>query len=108
VLAPLWRAFVQNLTRLSRWSLWTSLDRANLRLSARPGLGITFTKEVEGRYRKCVFLDADTLVVANSDELFDREQFSAVPVAGWFDCFNSGVFLFKICTLILHLRIKLP
>ena len=41
-----------------------------------------------------MFLDADTLVLANSDELFEREEFSASPDAGWPDCFNSGVFVF--------------
>ena len=46
-------------------------------------------------YSKCVFLDADTLLVQNSDELFDREEFSAAPDAGWPDCFNSGVFVFR-------------
>ena len=33
-------------------------------------------------------------VVQNCDELFDREEFSAAPDAGWPDCFNSGVFVF--------------
>ena len=33
-------------------------------------------------------------VIQNSDELFDREEFSAAPDAGWPDCFNSGVFVF--------------
>ena len=46
-------------------------------------------------YDKCVFLDADTLVIKNSDELFDKEEFSAAPDAGWPDCFNSGVFVFR-------------
>ena len=46
-------------------------------------------------YSKCVFLDADTLMIQNSDELFDREEFSAAPDAGWPDCFNSGVFVFR-------------
>jgi hypothetical protein len=31
----------------------------------------------------------------NCDELFDRDEFSAAPDAGWPDCFNSGVFVFK-------------
>jgi alpha-N-acetylglucosamine transferase len=31
-----------------------------------------------------VFLDADTLVLSNCDELFDREEFSAAPDAGQF------------------------
>ena len=36
-----------------------------------------------------------TQVLRNCDELFDREEFSAAPDAGWPDCFNSGVFVFK-------------
>lgn len=34
-------------------------------------------------------------VLQNIDELFDREELSAAPDAGWPDCFNSGVFVFK-------------
>jgi len=33
-------------------------------------------------------------VLENIDELFDREELSAAPDAGWPDCFNSGVFVF--------------
>lgn len=33
-------------------------------------------------------------VLANCDELFDREEFSAAPDPGWPDCFNSGVFVY--------------
>jgi len=72
-------------------------DSANLAVLARPELGITFTKLhcwTLTDYQKCVFLDADTLVVRNCDELFDREELSASPDAGWPDCFNSGVFVF--------------
>jgi len=47
------------------------------------------------QYTKCVFLDADTLIIQNCDELFDREELSAAPDAGWPDCFNSGVFVFR-------------
>lgn len=75
-----------------------SLDQANLKLLDRPDLGITFTKIhcwTLTQYSKCVFLDADTLVLTNCDELFDREEFSAAPDAGWPDCFNSGVFVFQ-------------
>merc|ERR1712058_141786 len=74
-----------------------SLDLANLTLLDRTELGITFTKIrcwTLTKFTKCVFLDADTLVLQNSDELFDREEFSAAPDAGWPDCFNSGVFVF--------------
>ena len=31
----------------------------------------------------------------DSDDLFDREELSAAPDAGWPDCFNSGVFVFR-------------
>ncbi|XP_015126146.1 fibrous sheath CABYR-binding protein isoform X2 [Diachasma alloeum] len=74
-----------------------SRDEANLALLARPELGITFTKLHCWRltqYERCVFVDADTLVVRNCDELFDREELSAAPDVGWPDCFNSGVFVF--------------
>lgn len=73
-------------------------DRAHLALLGRPELGVTFTKLhcwTLIRYRKCVFLDADTLVLCNVDELFDREELSAAPDPGWPDCFNSGVFVFR-------------
>ncbi|XP_054710054.1 glycogenin-1-like isoform X2 [Uloborus diversus] len=75
-----------------------SKDEANLTLLTRPELGVTFTKFHCWRltqFQKCVFLDADILVVQNCDELFDREELSAVPDVGWPDCFNSGVFVFQ-------------
>ncbi|XP_008552140.1 cell surface glycoprotein 1 isoform X2 [Microplitis demolitor] len=75
-----------------------SRDESNLALLARPELGITFTKLHCWRltqYEKCVFVDADTLVIRNCDELFEREELSAAPDVGWPDCFNSGVFVFK-------------
>lgn len=34
-------------------------------------------------------------MVRNSDELFERDEFSAAPDVGWPDCFNSGVFVFR-------------
>ncbi|XP_068626214.1 uncharacterized protein [Battus philenor] len=73
-------------------------DAAHLALLQRPELGITFTKIHcwnLTQYEKCVFLDADTLVVQNCDELFEREELSAAPDVGWPDCFNSGVFVYK-------------
>jgi len=73
-------------------------DVQNLTLLDRPELGITFTKLwcwTLTQYTKCVFLDADTLVIQNCDELFDREELSASPDVGWPDCFNSGVFVFR-------------
>ncbi|XP_021960471.1 glycogenin-1 isoform X2 [Folsomia candida] len=75
-----------------------SQDAANLALLTRPELGITFTKLHCWKlvqFSKCVFLDADTLILQNCDELFDRSEFSASPDVGWPDCFNSGVFVFK-------------
>ncbi|GJQ67512.1 hypothetical protein Trydic_g5144 [Trypoxylus dichotomus] len=79
-------------------NLFDSKDEANLRLLKRPELGVTFTKLHCWRltqFEKCVFLDADVLVLANSDELFEREEFSAAPDVGWPDCFNSGVFVYR-------------
>ncbi|XP_037866894.1 uncharacterized protein LOC101741984 isoform X2 [Bombyx mori] len=75
-----------------------SRDAAHLALLQRPELGITFTKIHcwnLTQYEKCVFLDADILVIQNCDELFEREELSAAPDVGWPDCFNSGVFVFK-------------
>ncbi|CAH1980526.1 unnamed protein product [Acanthoscelides obtectus] len=74
-----------------------SKDETNLKLLKRPELGITFTKLHCWRltqYEKCVFLDADTLVLENCDELFERDELSAAPDVGWPDCFNSGVFVY--------------
>jgi len=40
-------------------------------------------------------LDSDIVVLKNIDDLFEREEFSAAPDAGWPDCFNSGVFVYR-------------
>lgn len=75
-----------------------SKDETNLALLKRPELGVTFTKIHCWKlteFEKCVFLDADTLVVRNCDELFEREELSAAPDVGWPDCFNTGVFVYK-------------
>ena len=79
-------------------SLMDSGDATRLALMARPELGITFTKLqcwTLTHYTKCVFMDADTLVVENIDDLFAREELSAAPDVGWPDMFNTGVFVFK-------------
>uniref|UniRef100_A0A3B1K174 glycogenin glucosyltransferase n=1 Tax=Astyanax mexicanus TaxID=7994 RepID=A0A3B1K174_ASTMX len=73
-------------------------DKAHLALMKRPDLGVTFTKLhcwTLTHYSKCVFMDADTLVVCNVDDLFERDELSAAPDPGWPDCFNSGVFVFR-------------
>lgn len=78
--------------------LLSSADYVNLQLLGRPDLHVTFTKLHcwnLTQYTKCVFLDADTLVLQNVDELFEKEELSAAPDPGWPDCFNSGVFVFK-------------
>lgn len=73
-------------------------DTAHLAMMKRSDLGVTFTKLhcwTLTQYSKCVFLDADTLVVSNIDELFEKEELSAAPDPGWPDCFNSGVFVYR-------------
>ncbi|KAM9180419.1 LOW QUALITY PROTEIN: glycogenin-2 [Dugong dugon] len=75
-----------------------SADYIHLAFLKRPELGVTLTKLhcwTLTHYSKCVFLDADTLVLSNIDELFDRGELSAAPDPGWPDCFNSGVFVFQ-------------
>lgn len=79
-------------------NLLDSNDELNLALLNRPDLGVTFTKFHCWRltqFTKCVFLDADCLVLKNVDDLFEREEFSAAADVGWPDCFNSGVFVYK-------------
>ncbi|XP_051873459.1 glycogenin-1a isoform X2 [Pristis pectinata] len=75
-----------------------SKDSAHLAMIKRPELGVTFTKLhcwALTQYSKCIFMDADTLVLCNIDELFDREELSAAPDPGWPDCFNTGVFVYR-------------
>ncbi|XP_013921804.1 PREDICTED: glycogenin-1-like [Thamnophis sirtalis] len=75
-----------------------SNDLVHLTLLKRLELGVTFTKLhcwTLTQYSKCVFMDADTLVLCNVDELFERQELSAAPDSGWPDCFNSGVFVFQ-------------
>uniref|UniRef100_A0A1I7TF78 glycogenin glucosyltransferase n=1 Tax=Caenorhabditis tropicalis TaxID=1561998 RepID=A0A1I7TF78_9PELO len=78
--------------------VFNSNDSENLALIGRPDLGVTFTKLHCWRliqYSKAVFLDADTMIIQNADELFDRPDFSAAADIGWPDMFNSGVFVFS-------------
>jgi len=92
------KARLSELCILRQVNVMDSGDSTRLAILARPELGITFTKLhcwTLTEFSKCVFLDADTLVVRNCDELFDREELSAAPDAGWPDCFNSGVFVYK-------------
>ena len=73
-------------------------DVEHLTLLNRPELGVTFTKIycwLLTQYSKCVFLDSDFLVLKNIDDLFEREELSAAPDAGWPDCFNSGLFVYR-------------
>uniref|UniRef100_A0A2K5LXJ1 Glycogenin 1 n=1 Tax=Cercocebus atys TaxID=9531 RepID=A0A2K5LXJ1_CERAT len=47
------------------------------------------------QYSKCVSMDADTLVLGNIDDLFEREEISAGPDPRWPDYFNSEVFIYQ-------------
>jgi len=73
-----------------------SVNHDNLALLGRPELDISYTKFNVWRltqFSKVVFMDADTMVLQNIDDLFERPEFSAAPDVGWPDCFNSGVFV---------------
>ncbi|CAF0964528.1 unnamed protein product [Rotaria magnacalcarata] len=64
-----------------------SNDTKHLSLLSRPELGITFTKIncwLLEQYSKCVFLDSDCVVLRQIDDLFEREELSAVPDAETF------------------------
>ncbi|KAL3894144.1 MAG: hypothetical protein SGCHY_005444, partial [Lobulomycetales sp.] len=79
-----------------------SQDQENLQLLGREELDVTFTKlhcwNLD-EYDLVTFLDADTLIVQNIDDIFDHVHgdsvFAAAPDIGWPDCFNSGVFVLK-------------
>uniref|UniRef100_A0A2K6PHF1 Glycogenin 1 n=1 Tax=Rhinopithecus roxellana TaxID=61622 RepID=A0A2K6PHF1_RHIRO len=63
----------------------------------RPELAIMLTKLhcwLLTQYSKCISMDADTLVLGNIDDLFEREL-SAGPDPRWPDCFNSKVFIYQ-------------
>ncbi|KAG5452300.1 Glycogenin-1 [Clonorchis sinensis] len=73
-------------------------DRSYVERFGRSELLITFTKIrcwSLVQFEKCVYLDADTIVLHNCDELFEREELTAVPDPSWPDCFNTGVFVFR-------------
>nr|CAH8838113.1 unnamed protein product [Trichobilharzia regenti] len=73
-------------------------DWNNPFLGNRKELTATFTKICAWslvEFDKAVFMDADTLVLDNIDELFDRPELSAAPDTLWPDCFNAGVFVLK-------------
>uniref|UniRef100_A0AC35UDC9 GYG1 n=1 Tax=Rhabditophanes sp. KR3021 TaxID=114890 RepID=A0AC35UDC9_9BILA len=98
VSAPIKHQLGRVFNEVSVVNVLDSNDTVNLALIERPDLGITFTKLHCWRltqYEKAVFLDADTLVLQNADELFEKPEFSAASDIGWPDCFNSGVFVFK-------------
>jgi len=94
---PVLTALRQHFNLVQEVSLIDSEDVVRLALINRPELGVTLTKLHCWRltqFSKCVFLDADTLVLQNVDDLFDRQELSAASDVGWPDCFNSGVFVF--------------
>lgn len=73
-------------------------DPAHKAQLKRPELGSTLTKihcwNLK-QYQKCIFMDASTMALQNIDDLFNREEISAVADAGWPDIFNTGLFVFK-------------
>ncbi|XP_067119013.1 glycogenin-2-like [Centruroides vittatus] len=82
---------------VQRISSLEPMGSTKLALLEQPELGITYSKLLVWRltlFDKCVFLSPDTLVIQNCDELFERNEISAVPDIGWPDCFNTAVFVF--------------
>lgn len=68
-----------------------------LALLEQPELGINYSKLLVWRltqFDKCIYISPDTLVIQNCDELFQRNELSAVPDIGWPDFFNAGVFVY--------------
>lgn len=89
------------------------VSTANLARINRPDLHATLTKFhlwTLTQYSRLVYLDADTLVLANIDHLFllpEDVEFAAASELGFPDSFNSGVMVLKpsldvfdeLCTL---------
>lgn len=73
-----------------------SKDWSKLSMIGRPELIHTLTKLHVWKLtflEKAVFMDADMMVLKNIDDLFERDELSAVADVGWPDCFNSGLFV---------------
>ncbi len=54
-----------------------------------------FTAWLLTQYDKVVYMDVDTLVLHNVDDLFDRPELSAAPDIYYAEKFNSGVMVLK-------------
>jgi len=90
--------------------VYDSSNPAHGAVVKRPELGKPLTKvNCWGltQYQKCVFMDPGTMVLQNIDDLFNRDELSAVADAGWPDLFNTGVFVFKPANQTLEGIIKL-
>lgn len=75
-----------------------SQDEDALAMLGRPELGVTWSKLCAWKfteYTKMIFMDADMIVLQSIDELFERDELSAVSDCGWPSCFNSGLFVFR-------------
>lgn len=73
-----------------------SKDWSRLNMIGRPDLIHTLTKLHVWNLSfldKAVFMDADMMALKNIDDLFLRDELSAVADVGWPDCFNSGLFV---------------
>lgn len=86
--------------------IYSSVDEVDTKLG-RPELAVTYSKVLLWsltQYDTLIYLDADTLPLANLDHLFDEHkdllltQVVASPDAGWPDIFNSGVLILKPLT----------
>ncbi|KAH6898863.1 family 8 glycosyl transferase [Thelonectria olida] len=77
----------------------SGISNNNLMTIGRPDLHLTLTKLnlwSLAQYERVLYLDADTLVIANLDHLFSLPksiEFAASPELGFPDCFNSGMML---------------
>ena len=76
------------------------VSQRNLALIGRPDLATTLTKLrlwALRQYKRVLYLDADTLVLASLDHLFaglpPGVDFAASPELGFPDCFNAGFML---------------
>jgi len=83
--------------RIITIDVMNSNEVQTLNRMGRAELGVTWTKLNAWKlteYAKMIFMDADMICVQNIDELFERDEISAVPDCGWPSIFNSGLFVF--------------
>lgn len=108
----------ENLSKLQKsfdelhpFKLIDNPDPSNLSLMSRPDLFSTLTKIAIWsltEYEQVIYLDADTLPLRSTDELFSLDvPFAAAPELGFPDCFNSGFMVVRPSSTVYNALLKM-